>query len=116
MAKDSATTRTSPQMLFDSATELLFSRGLDYGHYEDNLNRISIAVSAYLGIEVKPSQIANIMVLVKVMRSVESPRKLDNYVDAIAYLGMVPDLIQFEDGVYEDYINARIEEDLDGDL
>lgn len=101
MENDSMTTRTSPQMLFDSATELLFKRGIEYGHYDDNLNRISIAVSAYLGIEVKPSQIANIMVLVKVMRSVESPRKLDNYIDAIAYLGMVPDLIQFEDGLSE---------------
>jgi Domain of unknown function (DUF6378) len=97
MAKDSQKTRTNPQMLFDSASEIIFQRGADYGHYEDNLARIAQGISAYLGFPVTSDQVAGIMVITKLMRSVESPRKLDHYIDAIAYLGMIPDLIDSND-------------------
>ena len=97
MAKDSQKTRTNPQMLFDSASEIIFQRGADYGHYEDNLARIAQGISAYLGYPVTSDQVAGIMVITKLMRSVESPRKLDHYIDAIAYLGMIPDLIDSND-------------------
>ena len=97
MAKDSQKTRTNPQMLFDSASEIIFQRGADYGHYEDNLARIAQGISAYLGFPVTSNQVAGIMVITKLMRSVESPRKLDHYIDAIAYLGMIPDLIDSND-------------------
>ena len=97
MAKDSQKTRTNPQMLFDSASEIIFQRGADYGHYEDNLLRIAQGISAYLGFSVTSNQVAGIMVITKLMRSVESPRKLDHYIDAIAYLGMIPDLIDSND-------------------
>lgn len=102
MERDSQKTRTNPQMLFDSASEIIFQRGADYGHYEDNLARIAMAVSAYLGVHVSSDQVAGIMVITKLMRSVESPRKLDHYIDAIAYLGMIPDLIQSNECDHED--------------
>ncbi len=56
-----------------------------YGLPEDNFARIALMWSAYLGCEVKPYDVANLMILLKVVRSKNSPEKADNWIDAAGY-------------------------------
>jgi hypothetical protein len=65
--------------------DIIAQRGKDYGSPETNLGRTAALWSAYLSAEITPEQVAVCMALVKVSRMAAS-FKVDNYVDAKAYL------------------------------
>ena len=72
----------------DDASELIGLRGQEYGHPAINHMRIAQMWSAYLDAPIAPEQVAICMVLVKIARSVETPKLSDNYSDGAAYLAM----------------------------
>ena len=60
-------------------------RQSQYGTPEDNFGRIAAVWSAYLGVEVKTHDVANLMILLKVIRSQNLPEKSDSWIDMAGY-------------------------------
>jgi hypothetical protein len=59
-----------------------------YGDPEDTFFRIACLWSSYLGREVEGSDVANMMILLKMAREKEGKGKRDNYVDLIGYAAL----------------------------
>lgn len=59
-----------------------------YGNPEDTFFRIACLWSAYLGREVEGSDVANMMILLKMAREKGGKGKRDNYVDLIGYAAL----------------------------
>jgi hypothetical protein len=74
-------------------------RGMDYGHPQDNMQRTAALWSSFLEMPITDYQVATCMALVKIARSMEGP-KVDNYVDACAYLGIAGQLHTEENELY----------------
>ena len=72
----------------DDASELIGLRGQEYGHPAINHMRIAELWTTYLEYPVKPEQVAICMALVKIARSIESPKRVDNYSDGVAYMAL----------------------------
>lgn len=83
-----------PSLLKEAAALVNGDRQKAYGSPEENLGRIAGLWSAYLATPVSASDVAQMMVLVKVARSVNTYKR-DNYLDAIGYLLLA-------EGLYED--------------
>ena len=71
----------------NEARATIEDRGFDYGHPSDNMQRTAALWSAYLEMPVTDYQVAMCLALVKVARSMESP-KSDNYIDGAAYFAI----------------------------
>lgn len=56
-----------------------------YGTPEDNFTRIAAMWSAYLGVVLAPHDVANLMILLKVVRSQNSPSGMDHWLDMAGY-------------------------------
>lgn len=56
----------------------------DYGHPEDSFKKIADYWSVYLGVDVQPCDVARMMVLLKVARQQNRPKR-DNLVDIAGY-------------------------------
>lgn len=67
-------------------------RNKTYGSVYESCKRVGDLWSAYLQTPVSPLQVAQMMVLFKVARSVASPKHLDNYVDAAAYAAIAGEI------------------------
>ena len=74
-----------PSMLAEAAALVNGDRQESYGKPEDNLGRIAHMWSAYLATAVSASDVAQMMVLLKIARSVNTYER-DNYLDAIGYI------------------------------
>ena len=74
-------------------------RGMDYGHPQDNMQRTAALWSSFLEMPITDYQVATCMALVKIARSMEGA-KVDNYVDACAYLGIAGQLQSEENELY----------------
>jgi hypothetical protein len=74
-------------------------RGMEYGHPTDSMQRTARLLSAYLEVPIMDYQVAGIMVLVKLARSMESP-KIDTYVDLCAYGAIMGTIHTQEDELY----------------
>jgi len=83
----------------NEARATIEDRGLDYGHPSDNMERTARLWTAYLEIPITPEQVAISMVLVKVARSMESG-KVDNFIDAAAYIAIAGQLSTEENELY----------------
>ncbi len=81
------------------AKAIIQDRGMDYGHPSDNMQRTARLWSAYLEVPIDDHQVATCMALVKIARSMESA-KVDNQVDACAYLGIAGMLQTQENELY----------------
>ena len=77
---------TTKPSLIEEALQAVEERGENYGHPRDNLRRISEMWSTYLGTEVAMSDVAMMMILLKVARTVETPCHRDSLVDIIGYV------------------------------
>jgi hypothetical protein len=63
-------------------------RNLDYGDPEDNFRMIAELWSVYLqGMEIRPHDVAVMMILMKAARVSTSPSKPDHWVDMAGYAG-----------------------------
>jgi hypothetical protein len=65
----------------------------DYGSPAECLGRVAALWSAYLGITVTAKDVAALMILLKVARSLQSS-KLDSAVDACGYAGLMGELME----------------------
>ena len=75
--------------ILDEASRLIYNdRQADYGTPQVNHERIAKLWSVVLEMEVQPWQVALCMNQVKVARLVQSPSKLDNWIDAAAYVAI----------------------------
>jgi hypothetical protein len=81
------------------AKAVIQDRGLQYGHPQDNMQRTARLLSAYLDMPLHDYQVAGIMVLVKLARSMESA-SVDTYVDMAAYASIAGTLHTQENELY----------------
>ena len=72
----------------NEAKATIEDRGMDYGHPSDNMQRTARLISAYLEMPIHDYQVAGIMVLVKLARTMESS-KVDHYVDMCGYASIM---------------------------
>jgi hypothetical protein len=56
-----------------------------YGTPEDNFSRIAVMWGSYLKTKIRPHDVANMMILLKVVRSQNSPEKEDTWIDVAGY-------------------------------
>ncbi|CAB4138698.1 hypothetical protein UFOVP333_11 [uncultured Caudovirales phage] len=83
-----------------SATDVIQARGAVYGHPKINQDRIARRLSNLLDIPVEDYQACLAMVEVKLSRIQESPKHLDSYIDACAYIALAAQLQTEEDDLY----------------
>lgn len=75
--------------ILEEAIEVIEERGQSYGHPRDNLRRISELWTTYLGRDVGMGDVAMMMILLKVARTVETPCHRDSLVDIAGYIGAI---------------------------
>ena len=86
--------------ILQSATDLYKDRGLSYGHPSDNMERTARLISAYLEMPVEDYQVAVILALVKIGRSIEDAQKIDTWIDGASYLAIAGQLATEENELY----------------
>jgi len=86
--------------ILSSATDTIGQRGLSYGHPADNMRRTAMLLSAYLEVPIHDYQVAGIMVLVKLARSLESAQQIDTWIDMAAYTAIAGQLATEENELY----------------
>ena len=78
--------------LLNETAEIVRERGLVYGSPAVNHLRIAKLWSVYLERAIEPEQVAMCMALVKIARLIESPKHVDSYADAAAYLAIAAEI------------------------
>jgi hypothetical protein len=75
--------------------EILEQRAFQYGSAEESFGRIANLWSSYIGTRITPVQVANMMTLLKISRSVTATDETlkDCYVDARNYLTLAEELL-----------------------
>lgn len=81
------------------AKAIIQDRGMEYGHPSDNMQRTASLWSAYLEMPVTDYQVAMCLALVKIARSMETP-KTDTYIDLAAYTAIAGQLHTEENELY----------------
>jgi len=88
-AQDDQGAKMKRKEIFAEADRLTYNdREQEYGTPQENFARIAKLWSVVLGIEVVEHQVALCMNQVKVARLVQSPEKLDGWIDGAAYMGL----------------------------
>mgnify|MGYP006288899591 CR=1 FL=1 len=85
-----------PHRVLEQAGAIIGERGADYGRIEDNFDRIAQIYYQVGGEFFDNYDVAMMMVCVKLARIRQSPKKRDNYVDAINYLAFACELLEAE--------------------
>ena len=89
------------QEILQSATDIIQDRGLnDYGHPSDNMARAARLISAYLEMPVEDYQVAVILSLVKIARTIEDGTRVDSWIDGASYLAIAGQLKTEENALY----------------
>jgi len=83
----------------NEAKATIQDRGLDYGHPSDNMQRTARLWSAYLEMPITDYQVSMCMALVKIARSMETP-KTDTYIDLVGYAAIAGQLHTEENELY----------------
>jgi hypothetical protein len=79
--------------IYDQARHLTSTdRQAQYGAPEDNLGRIGALWSVYVGKHITSHDVAVMMALVKIGRIASGVSVPDNYIDAVAYIGLADQL------------------------
>lgn len=76
-------------------------REQDYGPPVKNMLRVVQIFRAMTGVDLTVDQVPMLLLAVKLARREESPRKADHYVDAMAYLGIAAECVEFTEGPVE---------------
>lgn len=83
-----------------TATDVIGDRGLVYGSPKINQGRIAMRLQQMFEMPIADWQAALAMVEVKLARIQETPRHIDSFIDACAYLALAAELITEEDDLY----------------
>jgi hypothetical protein len=86
--------------ILQSATDLYSERGLHYGHPSDNMARAARLISAYLEMPVEDYQVAVLLALVKIGRTLEDAQRIDSWIDSASYLAIAGQLATEESELY----------------
>ena len=86
--------------ILQSATDLYKDRGISYGHPSDNMARAARLVSAYLEMPIEDYQVAVLLTLVKIARTIEDAQKIDSWIDGASYLAIAGQLATEENELY----------------
>ncbi len=79
-------------VLSRAASLITGDRQADYGDAAESFDRIATMWSAYLGATVKAHDVAAMMALLKISRSLESPTKGDSWTDLAGYAALGAEL------------------------
>ena len=80
------------QDILEEARQLIHrDRAADYGEAKASFTRIAQLWSVYKGVEITPKDVASMMILLKMSRSVTS-NKRDNWLDTIGYAALGSEL------------------------
>lgn len=85
LTQESAQETVRGQVLQAAATCVLQDRNNSYGSPEDSFSLIAGYWTVYLGQEITPVQVANMMALMKIARLTANPTHLDSYIDLAGY-------------------------------
>jgi hypothetical protein len=77
---------TTKASLVEEALQAVEERGEKYGHPRENLKRIAEMWTSYLGFSIEIQDVAMMMILLKVARTVETPCHRDSLVDIVGYI------------------------------
>ena len=76
--------------ILDEAQSIIYGdREKTYGNPAKNLNNIANFWSVYLDVEISAQDVAQMMVLLKLARLINTPNHRDSLVDAVGYLALV---------------------------
>ena len=89
--------------LLNETAEIIKNRGLVYGSPSVNHLRIAKLWSVYLEKAIEPEQVAMCMALVKIARLIESPKHVDSYADAAAYLAIAAEISNIDWDDFDNY-------------
>jgi len=89
--------------LLNETAEIIKNRGLVYGSPSVNHLRIAKLWSVYLERAIEPEQVAMCMALVKIARLIESPKHVDSYADAAAYLAIAAEISNIDWDDFDNY-------------
>lgn len=70
------------------------TRDLSYGDAKDNLTKIAALWSAYLSVDLNAVEVSQMMVLLKIARSIPGPKHLDNYIDQAGYSALACEMAE----------------------
>lgn len=73
------------ECLEEAGKAVLTDRENTYGAPENNFKIISSLWSEYLGAEISPEDVANMMILLKIARTASGKYNPDNYIDIAGY-------------------------------
>lgn len=77
--------RRRQEVLDKAADAVLTDRNVAYGNPEDNFADTADLWSAYLGVEIDATDVASLMILLKLARVRTSPAKMDHWTDMAGY-------------------------------
>ena len=89
--------------LLNETAEIIKNRGLVYGSPSVNHLRIAKLWSVYLERAIEPEQVAMCMAMVKIARLIESPKHVDSYADAAAYLAIAAEISNIDWDDFDNY-------------
>lgn len=77
-----------------------------YGKPEDNFQRIANLWSSYLGKQVTPTDVAALMILMKVARTQNDPFHIDSWVDICGYAACAGEINSIESEIAKDEVES----------
>ena len=80
------------EILQKAAEAISGERDKHYGSPEDNFCRIAVLWTDYLGEQVSPTDVAMMMILLKVARTMNDATHEDNYIDIAGYAACAGEL------------------------
>jgi hypothetical protein len=104
MENDSLPTRNDPSLILETAARTIRERGLSYGHHVGNFRNIRDifnAVSAHSYLDTV-ADVAILNIAQKLSRWKMSPHNDDHIIDLLAYVSMIPSLMEFDDYTFEE--------------
>jgi hypothetical protein len=84
------------QILEEAINVCTNDRQDQYGDPENSFSIIASLWTEYLGLTIKPTDVACMMALLKVGRILKGTVKADNYIDAAAYMAIAGELRDFD--------------------
>jgi hypothetical protein len=84
---------TRDEILDIAKTLISGDRHDDYGNAKDSFESIARLWTAYLNVAVSPMDVGNMMMLLKMSRSLTSPDKSDTWVDICGYSALTGEMM-----------------------
>jgi|DEB0MinimDraft_3_1074331.scaffolds.fasta_scaffold47685_1 hypothetical protein len=90
-------TALSRYKLLQRAADTVTTRGTNYGTPESNFERIAVLWTCILGVEIKSTQVAQMMVALKLARLCEDDSHIDSWVDIAGYAACGFEIVEGRD-------------------